>query len=181
MVCRRLVHVAGGVEVALRVVEGAVGDAFCGVCAVSGFAEVLCAAVDAAERGFDGALVCVGCAGVGGVGCFVPFVVYEAGAVAFDADGDGRGVDVAEVFGEVDLLLVGETVPRVGERVDGRRANALVVARLVGAGLCVVVAGVPPPLGFSLLCCLVFVALLVFFFVARAVCARGAVAHCVYV
>ena len=45
VVCRDLVHVAGGVEVALRVVEGAVGDAFFGVCAVPGFAEVLCAAL----------------------------------------------------------------------------------------------------------------------------------------
>ena len=111
-----LVHVSCGVEVALSVVEGPVGDAFFGVCAVPGFAEVLCAAVDAAERGFDGALVCVGCAAVGVVDCFVPFVVYEAGAVAFDADGDGHGVDVADVFGEVSLLFVGETVPRVGER-----------------------------------------------------------------
>lgn len=74
---------------------------------------------------------------------------------------------------------------------NGRRANALVVACLVGAGLCAVVASVPPPLGLSLLCCLVFVALLVSFSVAwgaprprpwwgaRVVCARGAVAHCV--
>ena len=116
VVCRDLVHVAGGVEVALGVVEGAVGDAFFGVCAVPGFAEVLCAAVDAAERGFDGALVCVGCAAVGVVDCFVPFVVYEAGAVAFDADGDGHLVVVADVFGEVSLLFVGEAVPRVGER-----------------------------------------------------------------
>ena len=111
-----LVHVAGGVEVALRVVEGAVGGAFFGVCAVPRFAEVLCAAVDAAERGFDGALVCVGCAAVGVADCLVPFVVYEAGAVAFDADGDGHLVVVADVFGEVSLLFVGEAVPRVGER-----------------------------------------------------------------
>ena len=116
VVCRDLVHVACGVEVALTVVEGAVGDAFFGVCAVPGFAEVLCAAVDVTERGFDGALVCVGCAAVGVVDCFVPFVVYEAGAVAFDADGDGHLVVVADVFGEVGLLLVGEAVPRVGER-----------------------------------------------------------------
>ena len=56
----------------------------------------------------------------------------------------------------------GELTPFVGdvdEWVNGRRANALVVARLVGAGLCAVVAGVPPPLGFSLLRCLVFVVL----------------------
>lgn len=116
VVCRDLVHVACGVEVALAVVEGAVGDAFFGVCAIPRFTEVLCAAVDAAQRGFDGALVCVGCAAVCGVDCFVPFVVYEAGAVAFNADGDGHGVDVADVFGEVGLLLVGEAVPRVGER-----------------------------------------------------------------
>lgn len=38
-----LVHVSCGVEVALAVVEGPVGDAFFGVCAVPGFAEVLCA------------------------------------------------------------------------------------------------------------------------------------------
>lgn len=118
--CRDLVHVSGGVEVALTVVEGPVGDAVFGVCAVPGFAEVLCAAVDVTERGFDGALVCVGCAAVGGVDCLVPFVVYEAGAVAFNADGDGHLVVVADVFGEVSLLFVGETVPRVGERVhDG--------------------------------------------------------------
>ena len=125
VLCCHLVHVSCGVEVALGVVEGAVGDAFFGVCAVPGFAEVLCAAVDAAERGFDGALVCVGCAAVGGVDCFVPFVVYEAGAVAFDADGDGHLVVVADVFGEVGLLLVGEAVPRVGERVhDGEVCGA---------------------------------------------------------
>lgn len=116
MLCCHLVHVSCGVEVALTVVEGPVGDAFFGVCAVPGFAEVLCAVVDVAERGFDGALVCVGCASGGVVDCLVPFVVYEAGAVAFDADGDGHGVDVADVFGEVSLLFVGETVPRVGER-----------------------------------------------------------------
>ena len=117
---RNRVHVAGGVKVALGVVEWPVGGAFFGGCAVPGFAEVLCAAVDAAERGFDGALVCVGCAAVGGVDCFVPFVVYEAGAVAFNADGDGHGVDVADVGGKIVALLVGEAVPRVGERVhDG--------------------------------------------------------------
>ena len=79
VVCRDLVHVSCGVEVALGVVEGAVGDAFFGVCAVPGFAEVLCAAVD--------------------------------------ADGDGHLVVVADVFGEVSLLFVGEAVLRVGERV----------------------------------------------------------------
>ena len=116
MVCCHLVHVACGVEVALSVVEWPVGGAFFGVCAVPGFAEVLCAVVDVAERGFDGALVCVGCAAVGGVDCFVPFVVYEAGAGAAHADGDCHGVVVADVAGEVGALLVGEGVPRVGER-----------------------------------------------------------------
>lgn len=106
MVCCHLVHVACGIEVALSVVEWPVGGAFFGVCAV----------VDVAERGFDGALVCVGCAAVGGVDCFVPFVGDEAGAVAFNADGDGHLVVVADVAGEVGLLLVGEAVPRVGER-----------------------------------------------------------------
>lgn len=125
VLCGDLVHVAGLTDVALRVVEGAVGDAFFGVCAVPGFAEVLCAAVDVTERGFDGALVCVGCATVGGVDCFVPFVVYEAGAVTCDADGDGHLVVVANAFGEVSLLLVGERVPRVGERVhDGEVCGA---------------------------------------------------------
>ena len=57
--------------------------------------------------------------------CLVPFVVYEAGAVAFDADGDGHLVVVADVFGEVSLLFVGKTVPRVGERVhDGEVCGA---------------------------------------------------------
>lgn len=125
VVCCDLVRVSGGVEVTLGVVEWPVGDSFFGVCAVPGFAEVLCAAVDVAERGFNGALVCVGCAAVGGVDCFVPFVVYEAGAVAFNADGDGHLVIVADVFGEVGLLLVGEAVPRVGERVhDGEVCGA---------------------------------------------------------
>ena len=116
MLCCHLVHVSCGVEVALGVVEGAVGDAFFGVCAVPGFAEVLCAAVDAAQRGFDCALVCVGCAAVGVADCLMPFVVYEAGAVAFNADGDGHLVVVADACSEVGLLLVGEAVPRVGER-----------------------------------------------------------------
>ena len=119
VVCCDLVHVACGVEVALGVVEGPVGDAFFGVCAVPGFAEVLCAAVDAAQCGFDGAHIRVCCRVV----CsdfLVPVVVYEAGAVTFDTDGDGHVVEVADVFGEVGLLLVGEAVPRVGERVhDG--------------------------------------------------------------
>ena len=115
VLCRDLVHVAGGVEVALRVVEGAVGGAFFGVCAVPRFTEVLCAAVDAAQRGFDGAHIRV-CRRVVCSDFLAPVVVYEAGAVAFDADGDGHVVVVADVGGEVGLLLVGEAVPRVGER-----------------------------------------------------------------
>ena len=122
VVCRDLVHVACGVEVALTVVEGAVGDAFFGVCAIPRFTEVLCAAVDAAERGFDGAHVRV-CRLVVCADLLVPFVVYEAGAVAFDADGDGHLVVVADVFGEVSLLFVGETVPRVGERGHDREVG----------------------------------------------------------
>ena len=60
MLRRNRVHVAGGVEVALSVVEWPVGGAFFGVCAVPGVAEVLCAAVDAAQRGFDsGARTCL--------------------------------------------------------------------------------------------------------------------------
>ena len=60
MLCCHLVHVSCGVEVALTVVEGPVGDAFFGVCAVPRFTEVLCAVVDAAERGFDdGARTCL--------------------------------------------------------------------------------------------------------------------------
>ena len=110
-----LVHVAGGVEVALGVVEGAVGGAFFGVCAVPCFAEVLCAAVDAAQRGFNGVHVRVCCLVVCAV-FLVPFVVYEAGGVAFNTDGDGHLVVVADVFGEVGLLLVGKAVPRVGGR-----------------------------------------------------------------
>ena len=83
MVCCGLVCVAGGVEVALSVVGWPVGGVFFGVCVVPCFAEVLCAAVDAARRGFDGARgrVCclVVCADL-----LVPVVVYEVGAVAFD-------------------------------------------------------------------------------------------------
>ena len=115
VLCRDLVHVAGGVEVALGVVEGAVGGAFFGVCAVPRFAEVLCAAVDAAQRGFDGAHVRVCCLVVC-ADLLVPVVVYEVGAVAFNCDGDSHLVVVSDVAGEVVSLFVGEGVPRVGER-----------------------------------------------------------------
>ena len=56
VVCCRLAHVVCGVEAALSVVEWPVGGAFFGVCAVPGFAEVLCAAVGVTERGFGGVL-----------------------------------------------------------------------------------------------------------------------------
>ena len=42
MLCCRLVHVSCGVEVALTVVEGPVGDAFFGVCAVPRFFWCAC-------------------------------------------------------------------------------------------------------------------------------------------
>ena len=60
MVCCDLVRVACGVVVVLRVVEWPVGGVFFGVCAVPGFAGVLCAVVDVAERGFDGEVCGVG-------------------------------------------------------------------------------------------------------------------------
>lgn len=124
VVCRNRVHVAGLTDVALGVVEGAVGDAFFGVCAVPGFTEVLCAAVDVTERGFDGAHVRV-CRLVVCADSTVPFVVYEAGAVAFDTDGDSHLVVVADIGGKVGLLLVGERVPCVCERLhDGEVCGA---------------------------------------------------------
>ena len=64
---------------------------------------------------------------------------------------------------------------------DGRRANALVVARPCGRGVVRRGGECPAAAGFSLLRCLVFVALLVPFSVVWAVCARGAVVRCVYV
>lgn len=107
MVCLDLVRVAGGVEVALGVVEGVVGGAFFGVCAVPCFAEVLCAVVDAAQRGFDGALVRVCCLVVCAI-LLVPVVVYQVGVVAFSCDGGSHLVVVSDVAGEVGALLVGE-------------------------------------------------------------------------
>ena len=120
MLRRNRVHVAGGVEVALGVVEGAVGGAFFGVCAVPRFAEVLCAAVDAAQWGFDGAHVRVCCLVVC-ADLLVSVVVYEVGAVAFNCDGGSHLVVVSDVAGEVVSLFVGEGVPRVGERGHGPR------------------------------------------------------------
>ena len=149
MLCCHLVHVSCGVEVALTVVEGPVGDAFFGVCAVPRFTEVLCASVDAAQRGFDGAHVRVCCLVVC-ADLLVPVVVYEAGAVAFDADGDGHGVDVADVGGEVSLLFVGETVPRVGERVHDREVCGAGTEGRCGFGDLVDLGGVHGWVSFSL-------------------------------
>lgn len=149
MLCCHLVHVSCGVEVALTVVEGPVGDAFFGVCAVPRFTEVLCAAVDAAQRGFDGAHVRVCCLVVC-ADLLVPVVVYEAGAVAFDTDGDGHLVVVADVGGEVSLLLVGETVPRVGERVHDREVCGAGTEGRCGFGDLVDLGGVHGWVSFSL-------------------------------
>lgn len=129
--------------------RGAVGDAFFGVCAVPRFAEVLCAAVDAAQRGFDGAHIRV-CRRVVCSDFLVPVVVYEAGAVAFDADGDGHLVVVADVGGEVSLLFVGETVPRVGERVHDREVCGAGTEGRCGFGDLVDLGGVHGWVSFSL-------------------------------
>ena len=119
MLCRDLVHVAGGVEVALRVVEGAERFFAFGVCAVPEFGAVEGVRVDVAQQGFEAAHVLAGCE-VAAADCAVPFVVYEASRVAAEGEGDGHVVEVADVFGEVVSLFVGERVPRVGERLhDG--------------------------------------------------------------
>ena len=124
VLCRDLVHVAGGVEVALRVVDGAERFFAFGVCAVPEFGAVEGVRVDVVQQGFEGAHVLAGCR-VAAADCAVPFVVYEASRVAAEGEGDGHVVDVADVFGEVDLLLVGERVPRVGERLrDGEVGGA---------------------------------------------------------
>lgn len=79
---------------------------------------------------------------------------FDCGAGEWMA-GVGEVANPLSGWGDGLTLFVGGD----GEWVNGRRANVLVVACLVGAGLCAVVVSVPPPLGFSLLCCLVFVAL----------------------
>lgn len=114
-VCRHLVHVAGLTDVAIGVVDGAERFFAFGVCAVPQFAHVLCVAVDVCEEGFESAHV-FDCCRVAAADCAVPFVIYESGAVAAHADGDGHVIEVADVFGEVSLLLVRERVPCVGER-----------------------------------------------------------------
>lgn len=110
-----LVHVAGLTDVALGVVEWTVGLFVFGVCAVPEFASVEGVRVDVVQQGFEAAHVLAGCE-VAAADCSVPFVVYEAGAVAAEGDGDGHCLEVADACSEVGLLLVGERVPRVGER-----------------------------------------------------------------
>ena len=119
MVCRGLVHVAGLTDVALRVVEGAERFFAFGVCAVPDFGAVEGVCVDVVQQGFEAAHVLAGCR-VACADSAVPFVVYEASRVAAEGDGDGHVVEVADVFGEVVSLLVGEGVPRVGERLHDR-------------------------------------------------------------
>ena len=119
VVCCDLVHVAGLTDVALRVVEGAVRFFAFGVCAVPEFGAVEGVCVDVVQQGFEAAHVLDGCR-VAAADCAVPFVVYEASRVAAEGDGDGHVVEVADVFGEVVSLFVGERVPRVGESLHDR-------------------------------------------------------------
>ena len=115
VLCRDLVHVAGLTDVALGVVERAERFFAFGVCAVPEFAPVEGACVDVVQEGFEAAHV-LACGRVVCADCAVPFVVYETSRAAAESDGDGHVVEVADVFGEVGLLPVGEGVPRVGER-----------------------------------------------------------------
>lgn len=134
MLCRDLVHVAGGVEVALRVVEGAERFFAFGVCAVPEFGAVEGVRVDVAQQGFEAAHVLAGCE-VAAADCAVPFVVYEASRVAAEGEGDGHVVEVADVFGEVVSLFVGERVPRVGERgIVGEVQDGGTVGEVSGEG-----------------------------------------------
>ena len=124
MVCCDLVHVAGLTDVAIGVVDGAERFFAFWVCAVPEFGAVERVRVDVVQQGFEAAHVLAGCE-VAAADCAVPFVVYEASRVAAEGDGDGHVVDVADVFGEVGLLLDGERVPRVGERLhDGEVGGA---------------------------------------------------------
>ena len=119
-----LVHVAGLTDVAVGVVDGAERFFAFGVCAVPEFGAVGGVRVDVVQQGFEAAHVLAGCR-VAAADCAAPFVVYEASRVAAEGDGDGHCVVVADVFGEVGLLLVGERVPRVGERLrDGEVGGA---------------------------------------------------------
>lgn len=139
-VCERLlVRFAGLVDLCARVVEGAVALVAFGVCAVPQFAHVLRVAVDAVQEGFEAVQV-FACGVVTFADFFVPVVGDEAGAGPAEADGDGYGVDVADVGSEVGALLVRERVPRVGDRLcDGETGGAGGEARcgfcdLVGLG-----------------------------------------------
>ena len=114
-----LVHVAGLTDVAVGVVDGAERFFAFGVCAVPEFGAVEGVRVDVVQQGFEAAHVLAGCR-VAAADCAAPFVVYEASRVAAEGDGVGHCVVVADVAGEVGLLLAGERVPRVGERLhDG--------------------------------------------------------------
>lgn len=114
-----LVHVAGLTDVAVGVVDGAERFFAFGVCAVPEFGAVGGVRVDVVQQGFEAAHVLAGCRVAAAV-CAAPFVVYEASRVAAEGDGVGHCVVVADVAGEVGLLLAGERVPRVGERLhDG--------------------------------------------------------------
>ena len=118
VVCCDLVHVAGLMDVAIGVVDGAERFFAFWVRAVPEFGAVERVRVDVVQQGFEAAHVLAGCE-VAAADCAVPFVVYEASRVAAEGDGDGHVVDVADVFGEVGLLLDGERVPRVGESLHG--------------------------------------------------------------
>lgn len=130
-VCERvLVGVARPVELAARIVDGAVALLLLRFCTVPHFTDEESAAVHTCEEGFESAHV-FDCCRVAAADFAVPFVVYEAGAGAAHADGDGHVIEVADVFGEVVALLVRERVPRVGERLhDGE------VCRVGGEARC---------------------------------------------
>lgn len=126
-VCRQLVHVAGLTGVAIGVVDGAERFFAFGVCAVPQFAHVLCVAVDVCEEGFESAHV-FDCCRVAAADCAVPFVIYESGAVAAHADGDGHVIEVADVFGGGGLR-VSEGVRRSLYSGEGVSVALSVVAR----------------------------------------------------
>lgn len=120
-----LVRFAGAVKLAARVVEEAVALVrFLRVCAFPHFSESERVAVDVCEEVFEGAHV-FECGVVVVSDFLVPVVGDETRAVAAEADGDGYGVDVADVGGEVVALFVAECVPRVGDRLcDGEAGGA---------------------------------------------------------
>ena len=118
VVCCDLVHVAGLTDVAIVVVDGVERFFAFGVCAVPEFGAVEGGRVDVVQEGFEAARVLAGCE-VAAADLLVSFVVYGASRVAAEGDGGGHCVVVADVFGEVGFLLVGERVPRVGGRLYG--------------------------------------------------------------